>query len=229
VKTIGLIGGMTWESSAVYYRLINQGVRRRLGSPHSAKVVMVSIDFAEMEVLQLSGRWTDAGAMLGRAAFTLEAAGADFAVLCTNTMHKVADQIAAAIRIPLLHIADATAERIGAAGVTSVGLLGTRYTMEQAFYRDRLKAHGIDVLTPGEADRELVHRVIYEELAAGNINDGSKVAFTGIMERLVQRGAGGIVLGCTEIGMLVGQEDASVPVFDTTAIHSEGAVELALA
>jgi aspartate racemase len=228
VKTIGLIGGMTWESSAVYYRLINQEVRRRLGNPHSAKIVMMSIDFAEMEELQLGARWVDAGAMLGRAAFSLEGAGADCVVLCTNTMHKVADQIAAAIRIPLLHIGDATAERIGEAGVTSVGLLGTRYTMEQDFYRERLATHGIDVLVPEKAEREVVHRVIYEELAAGKINAESKEAFAGIMEALVQRGAGGIVLGCTEIGMLVGQQDASVPVFDTTVIHSERAVEWAL-
>lgn len=228
MKTIGLIGGMTWESSAVYYRLINQEVRRRLGEPHSAKIVMVSIDFAEMEELQLAGRWADAGAMLGRAAFSLEGAGADFVVLCTNTMHKVADQVEAATRIPLLHIADATAERIGAAAVTSVGLLGTRYTMEQNFYRDRLKSSGIDVEVPEQADRDLIHRVIYEELAAGKTSADSKQALTRIMEGLAQRGADGIVLGCTELGMLVGPQDASVPVFDTTVIHSESAVDRAL-
>jgi len=229
VKTIGLIGGMSWESSAEYYRLINEGVRARLGGLHSARCVLVSVDFAEIEALQHAGRWDEAGARLGQAALSLERAGADFIVLCTNTMHKVAPALEAATRLPLLHIADATAARIQAAGLRRVGLLGTRFTMEQDFYTGRLiHKHGLDVLLPEAAERETVHRVIYDELCLGIINPASRAAYQRILAGLVAQGAEGLILGCTEIELLVRPEDSSVPQFPTTRLHAEAAVALAL-
>ncbi len=229
MKTIGLIGGMSWESTVPYYRVINETVKQRLGGLHSARIVMVSVDFHEIEILQREGRWDAAGALLARAARTLEGAGADFLVLATNTMHKVADTITAAVTIPLLHIADPTADAITASGVSTVGLIGTRFTMEQAFYRDRLESrHGIRVLVPDAADRDLVHQVIYDELCLGVIKPASRDAYRAVMQRLVDQGAQALVLGCTEISLLVGPGDASVPLFDTTALHAVAAAEAAL-
>lgn len=229
MKTIGLLGGMSWESTVPYYRQINEAVKARLGGLHSAKVVLYSVDFAEIERLQHQGDWAAAGALLADAARALERAGADFIVLCTNTMHKVAPAIEAAVKIPLLHIADPTAAAIHDAGLHRVGLLGTRFTMEQDFYRGRLAGqHGIEVLVPEEDDRDLVHRVIYEELCLGRIDEPSRQAYREVMRRLVERGVQGIILGCTEISMLVGARDASVPLFDTTRIHAEAAVARAL-
>jgi aspartate racemase len=230
MKTIGLIGGMSWESSAEYYRMINEAVRRRLGGFHSARCLMFSVDFAEIEELQRSGRWEDAGNRLADAARRLERGGAELLVLCTNTMHRVADEVAAATEIPFLHIADPTADEIKARGITSVGLLATRYTMEQDFYRGRLsERHGLEVLVPDEPGRSLVHDVIYEELVLGRIEERSRAAYREIMTRLVERGAEAIILGCTEIELLVREDDSTVPLFDTTRIHAERAVELAIA
>jgi aspartate racemase len=230
MKTIGIIGGMSWESTIPYYRHINEAVKARLGGLHSARIVLVSVDFHDIEVLQREGRWDEAGVLLADAARSLEAAGADFVVLATNTMHKVADVITAAVRIPLLHIADPTAEAIKAAGLTTIGLLGTRFTMEQAFYRERLETtHGIEVLVPDEAGRTLVHQVIYDELCLGVIKPASRAAYRAVMQALVERGAQALILGCTEISLLVGAEDASVPLFDTTALHAGAAAEAALA
>ena len=229
MKTIGLLGGMSWESTVPYYRQINEAVKARLGGLHSAKIVLYSVDFAEVERLQHQGDWTAAGALLADAARALERAGADFIVLCTNTMHKVAPAIEGAVQIPLLHIADPTAGAIRRAGLHRVGLLGTRFTMEQDFYRGRLAGqHGIEVMVPDADDRDLVHRVIYEELCLGRIEQASRQAYRDVMRRLVERGVQGIILGCTEISMLVGDEDASVPLFDTTEIHAEAAAALAL-
>lgn len=229
MRTIGLLGGMSWESTIPYYRYINEAVKARLGGLHSAKIMLYSVDFAEIERLQHRGDWEAAGAVLAGAAQTLERAGADFIVLCTNTMHKVAPAIEAAVAIPLLHIADPTAAEIRKAGLSRIGLLGTRFTMEQAFYRGRLaERHGIEVLVPDEDDRDLVHRVIYEELCLGRVEDASRSAYRDVMRRLVERGAQGIILGCTEISMLVGERDASVPLFDTTAIHAAAAAGSAL-
>ena len=229
MKTIGLLGGMSWESTVPYYRQINEAVKSRLGGLHSAKIVLYSVDFAEIERLQHCGDWDAAGAVLADAARALERAGADFIVLCTNTMHKVAPAIEAAVTIPLLHIADPTAAAIRQAGLSRIGLLGTRFTMEQAFYSGRLaEHHGIEVLTPDQDNRERVHRVIYDELCLGRIEDVSRQAYRAVMQGLVERGAQGIILGCTEISMLVGAQDASVPLFDTTAIHAAAAAELAL-
>ena len=230
MQTIGLLGGMSWESTVPYYRTVNEVVRARLGGLHSAKVALVSVDFAEVERLQHAGDWAAAGALLAAAARSLEAAGADFVVLCTNTMHKVADAIEAAVGIPLLHIADPTAEAVRAAGVRTVGLLGTRFTMEHDFYVGRLeRRHGLTVRTPPPEDREIVHRVIYEELVVGRVLEPSRTAFRRIIGDLVARGARGVTLGCTEISMLVGLGDASVPSFDTTAIHATAAAERAIA
>lgn len=230
MKTIGLLGGMSWESTVPYYRLINETVKQRLGGLHSARLVLYSVDFHEIERLQHAGDWDAAGAMLAAAARSLEAAGADFLVLCTNTMHKVAPRIEAAVSIPLCHIADPTADDIRAAGHGVVGLLGTRFTMEQAFYRDRLvQRHGLQVLTPDAADRETVHRIIYEELCLGVVTDTSRADYRRVMADLVARGAQAIILGCTEISLLVGPQDAAVPLFDTTAIHARAAAALALA
>lgn len=230
MKTIGLIGGMSWESTVPYYRLINEGIKQRLGGLHSARIVLYSVDFHDIERLQHDGRWDEAGALLANAARALQAAGADFIVLCTNTMHKVAHAIEAAVTIPLLHIADPTAEAVKQAGIRTVGLLGTRFTMEEDFYRGRLEArHGLHVLIPAAADREVVHRVIYEELCLGTTKEDSRAAYRAIIERLVAQGAQGIILGCTEIGLLVGPDDAPVPLFDTTGLHAQSAVEFASA
>jgi aspartate racemase len=230
MKTIGLIGGMSWESSIEYYRLVNQTARERLGGLHNAKSVMVTVDFAEIERMQHDGRWDDAGAVLNAAARQLEAGGADFVVLCTNTMHKVADQMMRGVSIPLLHIADATARRIVAAGISRIALLGTDYTMSQDFYKGRLRdAFGLDVLIPNDADRAVVHRVIYDELCLGRVEATSKRAYLDVIQRLVDHGAQGVIAGCTEITLLVKQADLAVPYFDTTAIHAEEAVASALA
>ncbi|WP_299003042.1 aspartate/glutamate racemase family protein [uncultured Caulobacter sp.] len=226
---IGLIGGMSWESSAQYYRLINEAARERLGGVASARTLMWSFDFAEIERLQHAGRWPELSRRLADAARALEAGGADFLVLCTNTMHREADAIEAAVRIPLLHIADPTGEAITAAGLSTVGLLGTAFTMEHDFYRGRLEAkHGLTVLTPDADDRAIVHRIIYEELVAGRVLDASRDAYRAVIARLVERGAEAIILGCTEIMLLIGQDDSPVPVFDTTTLHALAAVERAL-
>ena len=230
MKTIGLIGGMSWESTVPYYRQVNEGIKARLGGLHSAKVVLYSVDFHEIEQLQRDGDWEAAGELLAEAARRLQAAGADLLVLCTNTMHKVAPQMEAAVSIPLLHIADATGAAITAAGHRTAGLLGTRFTMEQDFYRQRLQdRHGLQVLVPEADDRRLVHDVIYDELCRGVIRDPSREAYRRVMDDLVERGAQAIILGCTEIGQLVGPQDARVPLFDTTALHASAAVEAALA
>lgn len=228
-QVIGLIGGMSWESSAEYYRIINQAVRARMGGVHSARVLLWSFDFGEIEALQHAGRWDEAAALLVDAARRLERGGADFVLICTNTMHRMAEEVQGAIGIPLLHIADPTAERIRAAGLSRVGLLGTAFTMEQAFYKGRLADRfGLDVLVPGDEDRAVVHRVIYDELVQGRVDPVSRDAFRGVIARLVERGAEAIILGCTEIMLLVRPEDSPVPLFDTTAIHAEAAVERAL-
>ena len=229
MKTIGLIGGMSWESTQTYYRLINQGVKARLGGLHSARLVLYSVDFAEIEALQRRGDWTATAQILGEAARSLAAAGADFLVLCTNTMHKVAPQLEQAVEIPLLHVADATANELHRQGVTRVGLLGTRFTMEQAFYRERLEAQGIQVLIPDAAQRERVHAIIYDELCRGEIRADSKAEYLEIVASLAGQGAQGVILGCTEIGLLIQAGDTDVPLFDTTAIHAEQAVAAALA
>jgi aspartate racemase len=229
MKTIGLIGGMSWESSSEYYRLINELVKERLGGLHSAKSVMVSVDFAEVEILQSEGRWDEASQIMVSAARSLEKAGADFVILCTNTMHKLAGAIQENIQIPFLHIADATAARIQSVHIQSVGLLGTRFTMEEDFYKGRLAdLHGLNVIIPTKPEREMVHRIIYDELCAGVIDPVSRGEYRSVMGNLAKKGARGIVLGCTEIGLLVSQEDSSLPLFDTTRIHAEAAVDLAL-
>ena len=230
MKTIGLIGGMSWESSAEYYRILNETIKEQLGGLHSAQILLYSVDFAAIEALQHAGEWNEAGAILADAARRLERGGADLLLLCTNTMHKVADAITAAAAIPFVHIADPTAARIKVGGHATVGLLGTRFTMEQEFYRGRLEAaHGLRVIVPDEADREIVHRIIYEELCLGQIRADSRAEYRRIMAALAGRGAEGIILGCTEIGLLVGEGDASVPLFDTTRLHAEAAATLALA
>lgn len=229
MKTIGLIGGMSWESTIPYYRQINETIKERLGGLHSAKLVLYSVDFHEIERLQHAGNWEAAGAILAEAARSLEAAGAAFLVLCTNTMHKVASRIEAAVAIPLLHIADPTANDIKRAGHSVVGLLGTRFTMEQAFYRDRLsERHGLRVIVPDTEDRELIHRIIYEELCLGVVKPASRNEYQRIMGWLASQGAQAIILGCTEISLLVNQQDSAVPLFDTTAIHARMAAEEAL-
>ena len=229
MKTIGLIGGMSWESTIPYYRQINETIRERMGGLHSAKIVLYSVDFHEIERLQHAGDWDAAGAILAEAARSLEAAGAAFLVLCTNTMHKVAACIEAAVAIPLLHIADPTAAEIKRAGHSTVGLLGTRFTMEQAFYRDWLsERHGLRVVVPESADRDIVHRIIYEELCLGVVKPESRSAYRRIMKSLASQGAQAIILGCTEISLLVDQQDSEVPLFDTTAIHARMAAEEAL-
>lgn len=229
MKIIGLLGGMSWESTIPYYRHINEAVKEYLGGLHSAKVILYSVDFHEVEQLQSAGDWVEAGRLLAQAARSLESAGAGFLVLCTNTMHKVAPAIEGAVGIPLLHIADPTAEEIKRSGFSKVGLLGTRFTMEQAFYRDRLAGrHGIDVLVPEEADREALHRVIYDELCLGVVREASRNEYRRIISQLVQRGAQAVILGCTEISMLVGPEDSMVPLFDTASIHARKAAEWAL-
>ncbi len=229
MRTIGLIGGMSWESTALYYRIINETVRDRLGGLHSAPLVLWSVDFAEIERLQAAGDWQQAGRILGQAAAALQRAGAEFLVMTTNTMHLVAPAIESAAGIPLLHIADPTGEALVRAGVTTVGLLGTGFTMEQPFYADRLRSEfGLEVLVPPADDRAVVHRIIYEELVLGDIRDDSREAYRDVMRRLVEAGVQAIVLGCTEITLLVGPDDATVPLFDTTALHAVAAVERAL-
>ena len=229
MKTIGMIAGMSWESSLEYYRLVNEGVKAGLGGLHSAKCVLVSVDFAEIEILQREGRWDEATQAMIDVARQVQAGGADFLLICTNTMHKMAEQVQASIEIPLLHIADAAAEAIKARGLRKVGLLGTRFTMEENFYRGRLaEKYGLEVLIPDEADRAIVHRVIYEELVLGMIVPASKLEYQRIIESLIQQGAEGIILGCTEIGLLIKDEDSRVPLFDTTSIHAQAAVEMAL-
>jgi aspartate racemase len=229
VKTIGLIGGMSWESSAHYYRIINERVRGVAGGLHSARILMLSVDFAGIEACQAEGRWDDAAAELVAAARSLELGGADCLVLCTNTMHKVSAEISAAVRIPFLHIADPTAAAIRAAGLSRVGLLGTRFTMEEDFYVARLESQArVDVLVPEAADRAIVNRIIYDELCLGRVEDDSRTEYLRIISGLVSRGAAGIVLGCTEIMMLVGSSAVGVPLFDTTTLHAEAAVDFAL-
>jgi aspartate racemase len=230
MKTIGLIGGMSWESTIPYYRHLNEAVKARLGGLHSAKLVLFSVDFHEIERLQQSGDWDQAGRLLAAAAQALERAGAELLVLCTNTMHKVAPAIEQAVGIPLLHIADPTAAAIQAAGLSTVGLLGTRFTMEQAFYRERLEQrHGIRVLIPDEPQRQDVHRIIYEELCLGQVREESRAIYRAVIASLVAQGAQAVILGCTEIGLLVGAGDAGVPLFDTTSLHARQAAEWALA
>ena len=229
MKTIGLLGGMSWESTAEYYRLANELVRERRGGLHSADCVIRSVDFAVIEKLQAAGEWDSAGRLLASEARALEAAGADLIVLCTNTMHKVAPAIEAAISVPFLHIAETTASAIVSEGLATVGLLATRFTMEQDFYIDRLAARGITAIVPSETDRETVHRIIYDELCLGVIRDESRAQYQRIMRDLVERGAQGMVYGCTEIELLVGPRDTTVPVFPTTRLHVEAAVELSLA
>jgi aspartate racemase len=229
MKTIGLIGGMSWESSVEYYRIINELVKAKLGGLHSAKSIMYSVDFAEVGVLQHQAKWAEAAEMLIGAAKNLENGGADFIVLCTNTMHKVAEEIQANVKIPFLHIADATAQRVKDSGIQNIGLLGTRFTMEEEFYKGRLEQkYGLNVCIPNAQERETIHRVIYNELVVGKIEQHSKEQYIGIMEQMVNQGAEGVILGCTEIGLLVHQEDSRVPLFDTTRIHAEAAVEYAL-
>lgn len=229
MKTIGMIGGMSWESSAVYYRMVNEAVRDRLGGLHSARCVLYSVDFAEIEALQLTGRWNAAQTILVQAAQALEGVGCDLIIICTNTMHKLADGVAAAIAVPLLHIADPTARAVADAGLPAVALLGTRFTMEEDFYRHRLEVrYGLRVLIPDADQRATVHDIIYDELCLGRINDASRQAYQRIIADLVARGARGVILGCTEIGLLIRPRDCPVPIFDTARLHAEAAVDAAL-
>lgn len=224
--TIGMLGGMSWESSAEYYRLANVLVRERLGGLHSAKVLLHSVDFAEIERMQVEGRWDDAGKALAQAAAQVQAGGADFLLLCTNTMHKVFDQVQAAVDIPMIHLGDTTAAAIKNAGLTTVGLLGTGFTMDQPFYRERLESHGLRVLLPSPEDRATVHRIIYDELCVGVVREESRRAYQDVISRF--DGAEGVILGCTEIELLITQADVPVPVFPTTRLHVEAAVERAI-
>lgn len=229
MKTIGMIGGLSWESSLEYYRIVNQEVKARLGGLHSAQTLMYSFDFAEIERLQHQGQWDQATALMVDAAQRLERGGADFIIICSNTMHRMAAEVQAAVNIPLLHIADATAEKIKAQGLTTVGLLGTRYTMEQDFYKGRLiDRFDLKVITPDAADRDIVNRVIYDELCLGDIRAESKAEYVRIINALIAEGAEAIILGCTEITLLIKQDDCPVPAFDTTYIHALAAVEAAL-
>ncbi len=228
MKTMGLIGGMSWESTQVYYRLINQRVRDELGGLHSARIVLFSVDFAEIEVLQQQGAWSTAAEILGSAARAVESAGAEFLLLCTNTMHKVASEVEHEVSIPLLHIADATANALKRDGITCVGLVGTRFTMEQEFYLGRLQDHGIRVVVPDEPQREHVHSVIFTELCRGVVKSDSKAAYLDVVASLAERGAQGVILGCTEIGLLIQGSDTEVRLYDTTDIHAEQAVQHAL-
>lgn len=229
MKTIGLIGGMSWESTVSYYSMINEEVKKRLGGLHSAKILLYSVDFAEIEALQHSGKWDESGQMLAEAAACLEKGGADFVLICTNTMHRVAPQVAAAVRIPLIHIADATAAALQAQGVKNVALLGTAYTMEQDFYKGRLSQNfGMTVLVPEAQDRAIVHHIIYDELCLGQIRSESRQRYVDIIKKLKDRGAEAVILGCTEIGLLISAADSCLPVFDTTSLHAQEAVRLAL-
>jgi aspartate racemase len=227
-RVIGLIGGMSWESSALYYQLLNEATARELGGLHSARCVLASVDFAEVERLQMAGDWDTAGSLLADVARGLQAAGAELLVLCTNTMHKVADTIQAAVDIPMLHLADCTAAAVRAAGSDTVGLLGTAFTMEQAFYRDRLAGHGLTVLVPDADDRAEVHRIIYEELCLGIVKPASRRFFQDVIGRFAAAGAQGVILGCTEIELLIGAADSELPAFPTTRLHAEAAVAAAL-
>jgi aspartate racemase len=230
MKTIGLIGGMSWESTVPYYREINETIRDRLGGLHSAKIILYSVDFHDIEQLQRSGDWDMAGKLLAEAARSLHSAGADFIVIGANTMHKVAPAVQSAVGIPLLHVVDCAAQELNKAHCSKVGLLGTRFTMEQDFYKERLRErHGIEVLIPNEAQRERVHRIIYDELCVGKIFDSSRQEYRTIIADLITRGSQAIILGCTEIALLVNQEDSSVPLFDTAKIHARAAAEWALA
>jgi len=229
MKTIGLLGGMSWESTVEYYRLINEGIKSKLGGLHSAQIAMYSVDFEPIEQLQKSGEWESSGEILADAAKKIESAGADFLLICTNTMHKVAQQIEAAIQIPLIHIADATAEELIKNNMQSVGLLGTVFTMEQDFYKGRLQdKFGLNVVIPEKADREIVHKVIYQELCLGNVQTNSRNEYLRIIKDLSEQGAQAVVLGCTEIGILVKQSDTEIKLLDTTAIHAQKAVEMAI-
>lgn len=229
MKTIGLLGGMSWESTVGYYRAINEGIKNSLGGLHSAKIVLYSVDFDPIEKLQHEGDWEGTAKILSEAALSVQAAGADFLIICTNTMHKILPQIEKVIQISVLHIADATAEVLVSQGIKKVGLLGTAFTMEQDFYKGRLEQkYGLDVLVPDTKDRKVVHNVIYEELCLGQINADSKEEYLRIIEGLTKEGAEGVILGCTEIGMLVSQSDTSVTLYDTTAIHAQKAVEYAI-
>ncbi|WP_226085032.1 aspartate/glutamate racemase family protein [Mesobacillus sp. S13] len=228
MKTIGMIGGMSWESSAEYYRIVNEGVKRQLGGLHSAKIILFSVDFNDIERCQSEGRWHEAGQILGEAAISLEKAGADFIVICTNTMHKVIDQICQKTSLPIVHIADETAAQIKKMGIKKVGLLGTKYTMEQDFFKSRIQTENIEVIIPDEKDRNLINKTIFDELCLGSIQPSSRENFKSIIEGLAAEGAEGIILGCTEIGLLIKQEDAVIPLFDTTVIHANGVVEKAL-
>ncbi|MGF9966790.1 aspartate/glutamate racemase family protein [Bacillus rhizoplanae] len=228
MKMIGLIGGMSWESSAQYYRVINEEVKNKLGGVHSAKCLLYSVDFEEIERYQSKGDWKQAGEVLGEAASSLEKGGANFIIICTNTMHKVVDDIKEKINIPILHIADATANQVQKQGINKVGLLGTKYTMEQDFYKSRLESNGIEVIVPNENDREIINKVIYDELCLGKVCQKSRDYYKKVIERLVYNGAEGIILGCTEIGLLVKPEDSSVPLFDTAFIHAIEAVNKSL-
>jgi aspartate racemase len=228
MKTIGLIGGMSWESTVTYYQLVNETVKRELGGLHSAKLLLYSVDFAEIEECQAKGEWDKSAELLSAAAKNLEKAGADFIVICTNTMHKVAPVIQKQIGIPIIHIADTTADALTLAGVDKVALLGTKYTMTQDFYKERLIARGIAVIIPDEADVELVNNVIYDELCLGVISDTSRAQYRQIIEKMAQKGAQGVILGCTEIGLLIHQKDSVLPVFDTTQIHAKKAAMFAM-
>ncbi|WP_404417025.1 aspartate/glutamate racemase family protein [Vreelandella aquamarina] len=229
MKTLGLLGGMSWESTQTYYRLLNQQVAQRLGGLHSAKVILDSLDFADVEVLQREEQWEALADLLVKHALRVEAAGADGLIIATNTMHRVASQVEAALSIPLLHIADATAQALREDGVQTVGLLGTRFTMEQAFYRERLETQGITVLVPNDTQREEVHQIIYQELCRGVLDKNSRAAYLDVVEDLHRRGATGVILGCTEIGLLIKQHDTTVALYDTTLLHAKRGVEWALA
>lgn len=228
MKIIGLIGGMSWESSAEYYRIINEEVKKRLGGLHSAKCLLYSVDFEEIERFQTNGEWENAGEKLGDAASSLEKAGAEFILICTNTMHKVVDTIQSKINIPILHIADATAEQINKQEITNIGLLGTRYTMEQDFYKSRIESKGINVIVPNTEEREIVNKIIFDELCLGKIHQESREYYKSVIQNLIMSGAQGIILGCTEIGLLIKPGDSEVPLFDTTYIHALEAVNLSL-
>ena len=228
MKTVGLIGGMSWESTTIYYQLLNQGIREKLGGLHSAKILLASVDFHEIELLLRQEEWEELGAYLGQLAGKLEAGGADLLLLCTNTMHKVAPQIEAAVSIPFLHLADAAAERVKARGESRVGLLGTSFTMEENFYRDRLTEQGIEVLTPDASLRREINRIIFDELCCGKVEDDSRKTYLRAIDIFAEQSAQSVILGCTEIGMLVKPEQSSLPLIDTTRIHAEAAVELML-
>ena len=228
MKTIGLIGGMSWESSTEYYRIINETVKEKLGGLHSAKCIMYSVDFEEVEKLQHEGKWKEATELMIDAAKRIERAGADFVLICTNTMHKMADDVQSSINIPLLHIVDATAEKIISKGLKKVGLLGTKFTMEEDFYKERLRKFGLEIIIPEEEERKIIHTIIFKELCLGEIKESSRKKFKDIIENLISKGAEGIILGCTEIPLLIREKDCSVPVFDTTRIHAQAAVEFSI-